>query len=439
MRAVSLQYVTLGDLIRQRRQEANLSLRKLAELSGVDKAGLSRLENGGTRRPELRTLQALGTALHIPYADIISHYIEVEQRPEVLYELLLDAVQQNDNSIAVKVALKFLESPHEDSYELVERLYDGCYNIQSDSTKLHIFKLIVQYSRAHGIQPFLAKGLLQRYLIECKDDRQLQQTYPSGTYILNYIDFLGKEEQMLLYYKLVLHAYNLMLYEDCIQYGMYIYHHDKTDSLFKAGSLLAISRSYYYLEQHELSLHYLNIYNTLTYAPDVVENTTIVSGLINGKTGNVELAMKQLESCLSHPSSLYFVELVVELLKLYLNHDYLQPATELLQREEQITQLTQTTPLKRAELAYYYRLKGHVLIRTADVESAFDSYILSAMEYAAISSYNNAFKSLSYITQTIINNNRQADIETLRKMDMVYSILSVDETQKSAKTNELSQ
>jgi transcriptional regulator with XRE-family HTH domain len=59
----------LGKLLRQRRTELGLSLHAVAELAGIGKAQLSRIETG-ERSPKPDTLAALGTALDTPLADL---------------------------------------------------------------------------------------------------------------------------------------------------------------------------------------------------------------------------------------------------------------------------------------------------------------------------------------------------------------------------------
>ncbi|MBD8500517.1 helix-turn-helix domain-containing protein [Paenibacillus arenosi] len=50
--------LTFGDLIRQHRTEAKLSLNELANLSSVNKSIISRIESGEVKRPEFKTLKA---------------------------------------------------------------------------------------------------------------------------------------------------------------------------------------------------------------------------------------------------------------------------------------------------------------------------------------------------------------------------------------------
>lgn len=60
----------LGNLLREAREGRGLSIRQLAEASGVDKALISRLEAGMRKAPEHSTLNRLATALAIDAEDL---------------------------------------------------------------------------------------------------------------------------------------------------------------------------------------------------------------------------------------------------------------------------------------------------------------------------------------------------------------------------------
>ncbi|WP_338010433.1 helix-turn-helix domain-containing protein [Brevibacillus thermoruber] len=118
-----LLYTTIGELIRKYRERANLTITQLANLAGIHKAVISKIENGDTKRPEWKTIKAIASILDIPYEQLLECYMDVEQRPDVLLELISEAIEFSDIPLASKVALKFLESPREDTYTSLERLY----------------------------------------------------------------------------------------------------------------------------------------------------------------------------------------------------------------------------------------------------------------------------------------------------------------------------
>lgn len=108
----------------------------------------------------------------------------------------------------IKVASACLHSKDMDSMDAMNRLYHFVeQEINGDPLKLALYDLIIR--RGHGINSFVAKALLQKYLMERNDFTKLHATYDSGRYVLHYVDFLSAEERVTLYYKLGVHAYNL--------------------------------------------------------------------------------------------------------------------------------------------------------------------------------------------------------------------------------------
>lgn len=141
-----------------------MTLSQLSELTGIHKGTISKIENGDVKRPEFTTVRPLATALKIPFAKLIELYIEIDNRADSLRSILQDVIQETGNEeLVYKVGLKYLESPNEDSQILIERLYSFVNGLEDKRIKLSLYMLIINYSRDHGIMPFLAKGLLQAY------------------------------------------------------------------------------------------------------------------------------------------------------------------------------------------------------------------------------------------------------------------------------------
>ena len=63
---------TLGDYLREQRSQARLSLRQLAELTGVSNPYLSQIERG-LRRPSAEVLQQLAKALRVSAETLYVH------------------------------------------------------------------------------------------------------------------------------------------------------------------------------------------------------------------------------------------------------------------------------------------------------------------------------------------------------------------------------
>ncbi|MFD3269229.1 helix-turn-helix domain-containing protein [Paenibacillus dendritiformis] len=399
-----------------------MTLAQLSELSGIHKGTISRIENGEVRRPGFETIRPLAASLGIPFEDIVERYIEIEKRADSLYTILLEAVPTGDSGLISKVAVKFLESPSEDSYCLVHRLYELADAIEDRKIRLLLYTLITNYSRDHGMMPFLAKGLLQSYFIARDDFSRLEATYQDGRHILHYTNFLSDEEKLTFHYKLGVHAYNLMRYGECVELCEYIIHNDPTRSEVKADALYASGLAHYYLGNYEKWESYLKEYETYSF-PEVQENKKVTIALVNCKIGNVNLAIDQLNSCLKEVSSSNLIHVVNKLIEIHLQNNNIHLAQELLAYDSKINDVPLSTPIRRASYAYYYRLKGQLLYKKEDYEGALDCYFKSALEYAQTSRFDEAFESLSLVTNALMEKMHLISLESIKKIDSTFHLL----------------
>ncbi|MCW5881303.1 MAG: helix-turn-helix transcriptional regulator [Anaerolineae bacterium] len=69
--------MTLGQRVRQRREEKGMSLSALARSSQVSKGYLSQIENDSAPRPSGETLYRMATALGTTVADLLGREVEV--------------------------------------------------------------------------------------------------------------------------------------------------------------------------------------------------------------------------------------------------------------------------------------------------------------------------------------------------------------------------
>lgn len=84
--------VDIGSFIRERRRQAQLSLRMLSELAGVSNPYLSQIERG-LRRPSARMLQAIAQALRISAETLYVQAGFLEERagsPDALRAIMRD-------------------------------------------------------------------------------------------------------------------------------------------------------------------------------------------------------------------------------------------------------------------------------------------------------------------------------------------------------------
>ncbi|UHA72147.1 helix-turn-helix domain-containing protein [Paenibacillus sp. 481] len=383
MSSGSLHYTTIGDLLRQHRETANLSLTQLGDKSGVRKGHISKIENSEIINPKFVTLRRLVNALNIPFAEIITLFIDLDQKANTLYEILQETINTADIPLVTKVSFKYLESPQEDSDTALGKLYALISSCAADPPlKNAMYNVIISYARSHGVMPYLAKGQLQSYLIERDDFTRLTTTYQIGKNILNYSNFLSHEENIILHYKLGIHAYVLRRYEDCIELCHHVILHDKTSSQFKGESYYALCNAYYYLGDYTLAQENLDKYSTFTF-PKVEEDVRFMTGSINGKIGNVDLAITQLEDCLKQTPMDNLIYIVTTLLELYLEKENSQKIIKIFSYENNIQDAT--TPFKKFILAQFYKLKGDYFVNINEYSNAVHYYLESARRFAKAS------------------------------------------------------
>ncbi|WP_259391995.1 hypothetical protein [Paenibacillus thiaminolyticus] len=163
--------------------------------------------------------------------------------------------------------------------EAVSKLYRKIDSIDNDSIKLALYNLILDYSRSHGIMPYIAKSMYQRYLIERNDFSRLKETYQNGKYILHYADFLSSEERASLYYKLGIHAYTLSNHNECIAYCKEVL---KVGGHYKADALGVLIDAYFSIGAYTESELYLLQYKNFAY-PNIKENVVLMDAFYAAK------------------------------------------------------------------------------------------------------------------------------------------------------------
>ncbi|MGI6187748.1 MAG: helix-turn-helix domain-containing protein, partial [Brevibacillus sp.] len=176
-------------LLRYRLQE-NITLSELAERTGVSKSVLSRIESGETKRPGFATCKKISQALQIPYASLISAYLDMTEQAEMLKFLLEEAVSLNNRSLVRKAAQKLLETPKLDPFLALDTLLHVAKEKEEAEIKLALYDVLIDYTRRRGIPYYLAKGLLERYEIERDHFTQFEEIYRRGKEMLHYIEYL---------------------------------------------------------------------------------------------------------------------------------------------------------------------------------------------------------------------------------------------------------
>ncbi|WP_446670628.1 helix-turn-helix domain-containing protein [Paenibacillus wuxiensis] len=376
---------TIGELVQNTRRSLNMTITQLSELSGVPRATISRIENGEVKRPEFSSVRPLAVTLNIPFETLVDYYVEVEKRAESLLHILQSTIRQESSTELIrKVATKYLESPNEDSFDLTERLYQHIDSIEDTSIKLSLYNLIVEHSRSHGIMPYIAKGMYRCYLIERNDFSKLKETYSHGKYVLHYIDFLSQQEQIELYYKLGVHAFNLKFYKESIHHCKKILAEDSNASHHKVNALGILIEAYFCIGEYEESEFYCLQYKQFNY-PNVQENVVLAEALIKAKKGNTDLAIEQLLTFLKTCSDLSALPATKNLLQLYLQQNNLKDAKTLLENSKiDSTILDKGNPFIFSGYADYLRIKGEYYLALGNYETCVTYMVEAALNYSKV-------------------------------------------------------
>ncbi|MCE5173149.1 helix-turn-helix domain-containing protein [Paenibacillus profundus] len=397
MSSVSTVVSTLGELIQRYRNEQAMTQTQLADLAGINKGSISKIENGDFKRPDYRTIQPLIAALQIPLHEVIEHYALTDPRSETMFELLQQSVPYQDSSLTVRIASHFLACQDEVSDILLQKLFHFTQQLTGPTElQLALFEIVISYARSHGMQLHVAEGMLHKYLVERNDFSKLEETFQSGKYVLQYIEFLSSEEQVTLYYKLGVHAYNLRRFSECIELCKKAVIEDRTESSFKAYSTLLICSSYFHQKQYELAEKYLKTFSLFSF-PFVKENVELMTAKLHEKKGDIELAIAQLQQCLESSSDK--INIVNALLTLYLSKRDLQSAHQLFDREQDLITAERLNPTLGAEHAHYLMNKGKYLKIVDKYNEAIDCFIQSATIFANICEQKYTYECLELIFQ----------------------------------------
>lgn len=410
---------TIGELIHDTRCALNITLTRLSELSGIHKGTISRIENGNVKRPEFQTVLPLATVLHIPFETLIDYYVEVETRSDHLRSMYETALTQGSSIEQIrKVAAKYLES-NEDSFELTGKLFDSIESIKDTSIKCSLYDLIIDYSRSHGIMPFIARGMHRKYLIERNDFKRLKEIYYSGKHVLHYIDFLPQEEQIELYYKLGVHAYNLRFYHESIELCKRIVAEDGGSSPYRVYAFWVLRDAHFALGKYEESELYSLQYKQLNY-PDSQEHVGFMEALYNAKKGNAQKATEQLLTFLKTCSDFFVFPATKHLLELYLLQRDFEGAKTLMENSKiSLSILDKENPLSYSEFADFLKLQGDYYLAIGD----FDNFIRVLMEgilyYSKVGDTNNV-RSSQLMIKLVQENDKRIDIEVVKKIQEIF-------------------
>ncbi|WP_082061480.1 helix-turn-helix domain-containing protein [Paenibacillus sp. E194] len=388
------QILSIGELIHSYRRNSGMTLAQLSETSGVHKGTISKIENEDVKRPEYTTLRPLVEALRIPLDTVVELYLSVDKRAEMRLHILQDVIQHSGSAeLARTVGAKFLESPSNDSHSLVERLYSFAASVEHKDIRLALYQLIVDYSRDHGIMPFLAKGLLQVYLIERDDFTRMRAVYESGNHIVMYAHFLSAEDRIMFYYKLGIHAYNLFLYPESIELALHVVQEAEHDNEYYVHALFILRGAYYQIGNYDKSEYYTHLYSQYD-GPYIKENTLLMNALLNSKKGKTDVAVAQLTTLLEKCDQNTALSALNQLMIIYLKEHRLEEAKNLLSYPIDPQHIIDSNPNMISQLAEYYYHRAKYFITVGEFEKSISGFLEGALHFSRVDDVrqeNNAF------------------------------------------------
>lgn len=105
--------MTIGDKVRLLRMEKKISIRKLAEITGLSKSTLSDIENNKSKKPTVDTIGKIAQALQIPISELFSETSLQVDEPNVLGEKVNEGEKTNQSSVFLRSVARAKERPKE--------------------------------------------------------------------------------------------------------------------------------------------------------------------------------------------------------------------------------------------------------------------------------------------------------------------------------------
>ncbi|MCP1306114.1 helix-turn-helix domain-containing protein [Paenibacillus tyrfis] len=382
---VDIKCKTISDIIFQFRKEKNLTYAELEELTGVGITVLHKIETGATKRPEFKTLKAIATALPSHYTEIVKCYIEEEDRVEPLFEILREVISLK-NDLAPVVALRLLQSPQRSTEDSLQRLFYFTESISDDPLRASLYTVIVQYSRERGVPYYVAKGLLQKYLIERNDLRRLEETFLLGQEITYYVDFLSTEEKITFYFRMALHAHNIKKYNECIKLCEEGLPLEKKDTELKARVYLSMINSLLRLRNYDAVEKHLDIFEKMENEHVVIPSLHI-RALIKARKKEYDVAIPILRKYLDEFSRDDRLHIADELLEIYFEIGDLESFAEILEKEDEFLPEQPKTPQKYMALGKYYRHKGVYQLCIGLIDEGIQSFVNSLQAFEKVGAF----------------------------------------------------
>ncbi|CCF16517.1 helix-turn-helix family protein [Brevibacillus laterosporus GI-9] len=419
----SLSFLTFGGLIKNIRAESGISLSELSRLSGISKGVLSKIETGKTKRPRLSTIKSLMEILKFPYEEVIEYYVELEDRIDSLYAFLSEAIELHNLALISKIAKHFLSSPRDDTYSLLENLFEFTDTCSCNEVKLSLYDEIVQYARQHGVPKYIAKGLYKTFFIKVQELEYLEEVFKLGEEVLYYKEFLHQEERIKFFYRMAFLAHDLKKYEKCIQLGRMGHAEDTKENEMKERVALAICNSYMFEEKYDELENHLQLYKKLGYK-FICDRIKFFRAIILARTGDEKKAIPLLKECVAESTENNRLHRVNELIEALLRINDFESLHPIFDQEEKNTTVLINTPYKYSELGKYFKHKGMFLVKGGFFHEGMEAYLTSMKFYSTIHSLNGLSECSEEIYIYHCEQNKDMQLGLLNKLREVYNVVN---------------
>ncbi len=368
---------SFGDIQSKYRIERNISIGELAELTGICRSSLAKIESGETKRPSFNTCKKVANALDIPYSITINLCLNHTERPESLKFLLQEAIGTKSQTLVQKSANRLLETPRLDTFFALDHLFQIVKDVEDAQVKLTIYDTIIDFTRKRGVPHYLAKGIFERYMFERDDFTRFKETYHRGKELLHYIDSLLPSERISFYYRMGAHADILGYPAECIELCRKGIHEDHTDSIFRASALIALFNSYVNLGDFIIANYFFEEYMNSQFADYRKKHCLAV---LTAKKGDYIKSIQLYKELLEEAEPIRRISIVSDLLEVYLEIGRDDLIKELIETEETFNSID-SHPNRIKSVATYFQRKGVCLLKMGRNEEGLNSLIESIHYY----------------------------------------------------------
>ena len=377
--------MSFAEMVKEHRSKKKMTLSELAEKTGINKSVLSRIESGAIKRPEFSKCQKISSVLHIPHESLISFYLDISERADIIKRLLKEAIACSDRYLVRKAANKLLEAPKMNEFLALDHLLQAANASDAEEIKLTLYDVMIAHTKKRGIPFYLAKALFERYLIERYDFYRMEESYRRGKELLVYMEYLQPADRIEAYYRLGLQAYALKYFDECISLCKEAVEKDSSVNELQSSALLAITNAYINVGDCILAELYLKRYEKHPYSQ--ANRARYLRAQLYVKNSEFDKAIAELKACLADSAHEGRIAIAVDLMEVYLQTGDSYGVNELVKQESQFMPKVLNTPKKLEHVALYYKLKGMHELVGKQIDEGLESLTKSISYYQLLGAH----------------------------------------------------